>query len=206
MLFVYVMLQGSVLDSLALWNQFVEQICDDLKYAIQNIFGISTDLEHSHLNYDLHLLNEGCFQYDQIIAFFGLPASSFSWGNIVSNNFIQAELAYDSINEAQECDDVVNRMNSEQQRVFVIITSQVESSFNTVCFFLHNLAGIEKTFLYTAICHHFQAQGKVVLCVTASDIAALLLPEGTTAHFQFKIPIKCFQDSVCSIQHGTNLA
>ena len=75
------------------------------------------------MNYSLHLLNEGCLQHDWTIAFFGLPASSFSWGNIAGNNLIQTELAYDSTNEAQECDDAVNRMNPEQQEVFVIITS-----------------------------------------------------------------------------------
>ena len=113
-LFVCAILQGSVLDSLALWNQFAEQICDDLKHTIQNISDIPTDLKHSHLNYDLYLLNEGCLQYDWIIAFFGLPASSFSWGNIASNNLIQTELAYNSTDEAQKHNETVNKMNPEQ--------------------------------------------------------------------------------------------
>ena len=59
-LFVYVILQKSVLDSLALWNQFAEQICDDLKHVIQNISSIFINLKHLHLNYDLHLLNKDC--------------------------------------------------------------------------------------------------------------------------------------------------
>ena len=113
-LFVCAILQKSVLDSLALWNQFVKQICDNLKHAIWNISDILTDLKHSHLNYNLYLLNEDCLQHDWIIAFFDFLALSFLWGNIASNNLIQAELTYNPANEAQKCDDAVNRMNSKQ--------------------------------------------------------------------------------------------
>ena len=66
--------------------------------------------------------------------------------------------------------------------MFIIITFQVKSSFNTAHFFLHNSADTEKTFLYTAICHHFQVQRKIVLYVTTLDITALLLSEKTITH------------------------
>lgn len=46
----------------------------------------------------------------------------------------------------------------------------------------------------------------VVLCVASSDIAALLLPGGRTAHSWFKIPLNTTSVSICNISKGIPLA
>ena len=47
--------------------------------------------------------------------------------------------------------------------------------------------------------HTLRAQGKIVLCVASSGIAALILRGGRTAHSTFRIPIDVHEDTVCEI-------
>ncbi|XP_074359717.1 uncharacterized protein LOC141699785 [Apium graveolens] len=49
-------------------------------------------------------------------------------------------------------------------------------------------------------------EGKIVLSVAVSEIAATLLPGGRTAHSRFKIPLKLDQSSIAGIKHGTYIA
>ena len=64
-------------------------------------------------------------------------------------------------------------------------------------FFLQGAGGTGKTFLYRAIYGHLQ--GKSVLCVAFSRIAATLLPNGRTAHSQFKIPLYIDDSTGCNV-------
>ncbi|KAF8752546.1 Helitron helicase-like domain at N-terminus [Rhizoctonia solani] len=50
------------------------------------------------------------------------------------------------------------------------------------------------------------AQGKIVICVASSGLAALLLPGGKTSHSVFKIPIEIKEDSTCNISKRSELA
>ena len=72
-------------------------------------------------------------------------------------------------------------------------------------FILHGPAGSGKTFLYNCLCSHLQVQGKIVLCVASSGIAALLLPGGRTAHSRFKIPLSNILNAVCNITSNYHL-
>ncbi|XP_057760286.1 uncharacterized protein LOC130980645 [Arachis stenosperma] len=51
-----------------------------------------------------------------------------------------------------------------------------------------------------------RSEGHIVLNVTSSGIASLLLPNGRTAHFRFKIPLDINEDSICCIKQGSLLA
>ncbi|XP_074374279.1 uncharacterized protein LOC141714673 [Apium graveolens] len=48
-------------------------------------------------------------------------------------------------------------------------------------------------------------EGKIVLPVAGSGIAATLLPGGRTAHSRFKIPLKLDQSSIVGIKHSTDI-
>ncbi|XP_074346511.1 uncharacterized protein LOC141685302 [Apium graveolens] len=52
----------------------------------------------------------------------------------------------------------------------------------------------------------FRSEGKIVLPVVGSGIAAAFLPSGRTAHSRFKIPLKLDQSSIVGIEHGTYIA
>jgi len=50
-----------------------------------------------------------------------------------------------------------------------------------------------------------RSEGKIVIAVASSGIAALLLPGGRTAHSRFQIPINVTDNSTCGIKQGSHL-
>ncbi|WZZ24155.1 hypothetical protein YC2023_007556 [Brassica napus] len=66
--------------------------------------------------------------------------------------------------------------------------------------------GTGKTFLYQTIISTLRSMKQIVLPVASSGIAALLLPNGRTAHSRFNIPLKLDEDKLCNIKPGTMLA
>jgi chromosomal replication initiation ATPase DnaA len=62
-------------------------------------------------------------------------------------------------------------------------------------FFLQGYASTGKTFLYNAICNHFRAKEKIIICVASLNIAALFLPGGSTSHSRFYIPLNFIQNN-----------
>jgi hypothetical protein len=96
-------------------------------------------------------------------------------------------------------------MNPEQLSAHNQIVQSAEQGLGK-CFFLHGPGGTGKTFVYNTVCHTLRAQGKVVLCVASSGIAALLLDGGRTSHSRFKIPIQVHESSTCSIKKNSKEA
>ncbi|CAI0552758.1 unnamed protein product [Linum tenue] len=73
-------------------------------------------------------------------------------------------------------------------------------------FFLYGHGGTGKTYLYNTIVAKLRSQQKIVLVVASSGIAATLLPDGSTGHSRFKIPIEIDGFSTCKVKKGTHLA
>ncbi|XP_013607568.1 PREDICTED: uncharacterized protein LOC106314194 [Brassica oleracea var. oleracea] len=66
--------------------------------------------------------------------------------------------------------------------------------------------GTGKTFLYQTIISRLCSRKQIVRPVASSGIAALLLPNGRTAHSRFNIPLKIDEDKLCNIKPGMMLA
>jgi Primosomal protein N'' (replication factor Y) - superfamily II helicase len=92
--------------------------------------------------------------------------------------------------------------NADQQAAFDEIMAAIESKSGQ-CFFLHGPGGTGKTFIYNTLCCALHAQGKIVICVASSGIAALILMGGRTSHFRLKIPIEIHEKSTCSIKKNS---
>ena len=60
-------------------------------------------------------------------------------------------------------------------------------------------------YLWRTLIAKVRSQKKIVLSVASSGIAALLLPNGKTAHSRFKIPLNLHQTSCCYINYRTDL-
>ena len=58
-LFVTALLFESICNQLALWNQFKDNICDDLKYQLeqQNLFHLGASISNAHIDYGLFLIS-----------------------------------------------------------------------------------------------------------------------------------------------------
>jgi hypothetical protein len=62
-------------------------------------------------------------------------------------------------------------------------------------FFVDELGGAGKTFLYGCLLNKVRSIGDITLSMASSGIAALLLEGGYTAHSRFKIPVASLYDS-----------
>ncbi|XP_057745360.1 uncharacterized protein LOC130963244 [Arachis stenosperma] len=70
-------------------------------------------------------------------------------------------------------------------------------------FFVYGHGGTGKTFLWNLMSVEIHSRGDIVLNVTSSGIASLLLPNGRTAHSRFKISLNITEDSECNIKPGS---
>jgi len=73
------------------------------------------------------------------------------------------------------------------------------------CFFVYGSGGTGKTYVWKAIIAALHSKGKIILSVTSSEIAALLLPLGKTTHSMFKIPINATDASYCFLSKHSEL-
>ena len=122
------------------------------------------------------------------------------------NPLIAAEQAYDQDEQAATLTKQLLQLNTGQQSAFDTIVQAVDTNPEQAHFFVQGPAGTGKTFLWTALCHQYHSQGKVVLCIASSGIASLLLPGGLTAHSWFNIPLNCTSTSTCQIFTQSSLA
>ena len=60
--------------------------------------------------------------------------------------------------------------------------------------------GCGKSLFVNGVTWHLRSQGKIVINVAASALAATLLPGGRTAHSAFRIPIPTTSDSYCGLK------
>jgi ATP-dependent DNA helicase PIF1 len=87
---------------------------------------------------------------------------------------------------------------ADQRAAFDAVFNAVQQQSGQL-FFVDGPGGSGKTFLYNQLCAALRLDGKIVLCVASSGIAAILLPGGRTAHSRFKIPFHLTENSVCAI-------
>ncbi|XP_074323398.1 uncharacterized protein LOC141660318 [Apium graveolens] len=96
-------------------------------------------------------------------------------------------------------------LNSRQVDVYNAVVDNVNKNKGGM-FFVYGSGGCGKAFLWQTLCSRFRSEGKIVLPVAGSEIAATLLPGGRTTHSRFKIPHKLDQSSIAGIKYGTNIA
>jgi hypothetical protein len=73
-------------------------------------------------------------------------------------------------------------------------------------FFVYGSGGTGKTFVWTTLLSRLRGQGKIVLGVTSSGIASLLLLGGRTTHSRFKILIDLHDESTYNITQQMKVA
>uniref|UniRef100_A0A453HZ89 ATP-dependent DNA helicase n=1 Tax=Aegilops tauschii subsp. strangulata TaxID=200361 RepID=A0A453HZ89_AEGTS len=123
----------------------------------------------------------------------------------INNRLVNEELNYDKDSLIIEHTELLQKLNQDQRMAFDVITESVSSSCGKLIF-VHGYGGTGKTFLWKAVTTKLRSEGKIVLAVASSDIAALLLQGGRIAHSRFHIPLKITNESTCNIKQGTFLA
>lgn len=121
------------------------------------------------------------------------------------NRLLSEEYGYNRLEMEKQHDQLFPNLNKEQLEVYQAIVDSVHSGKGGL-FFVYGSGGCGKTFLWKTLCCGLRSQGKIVLPVASSGIAATLLTGGRTSHSRFHIPLKLDQCSTAGIKHGTDIA
>ena len=96
-------------------------------------------------------------------------------------------------------DVLIPQFSDEQHAAMRQILTAIEQDHDTKLFGLLASAGCGKTLFANALAAHLRAEHRSVLCVAASGLAAILLQEGSTAHSALKIPIPANETTMCNL-------
>jgi hypothetical protein len=111
---------------------------------------------------------------------------------------VQEKLAYDQHSLTIDVDNAEDRFNDDQRSTYESILNVMTNKEGKL-FFVYDNGGIGKTFVWTTFLSCLRGQGKIVLAITSSGIASLLLLGDRTAHSRFKIPIDLHSELTCNI-------
>uniref|UniRef100_A0A0D3BRM1 ATP-dependent DNA helicase n=1 Tax=Brassica oleracea var. oleracea TaxID=109376 RepID=A0A0D3BRM1_BRAOL len=121
---------------------------------------------------------------------------------------------YDVAEETLRHVSQYNLLNAQQRAIYESVLDSVDKKDGKLFFVhgargtgktVHGAGGTRKTFLYQTIISRLRSRKQIVLPVASSGIAALLLPNGKTAHSRFNITLKLDEDKLCKIKPGTML-
>ena len=128
------------------------------------------------------------------LSFFNLPQVPSSYvprAGQSDNTLIAQELAFDTTEQREQCDNSVSKMNAEQLSVFDFICSSIDRNdpMESNVLFVDAPGGTGKTFLFNAILSKYRSDKQICLALASSGIASILLKGGRTGHSRFKIPL-----------------
>ncbi|TFK17038.1 hypothetical protein FA15DRAFT_555432, partial [Coprinopsis marcescibilis] len=133
-----------------------------------------------------------------------LPLPQFNWAAMLGNPLIREQHVYNPEDQSRLAAERIATFNPEQRSAFNQILHAIDNRSGQ-SFFLHGPGGTGKTYIYNTLCYHLRGQGRIVLCVASSGIAALLLMGGRTSHSTFRVPILIHESSLCSITKNSDL-
>jgi hypothetical protein len=208
-LFVVALLHGSLAEPKALWEQFRAAICDDLPHRLSRLDDwpeTSSQRSAQQWDYGLWLLSQMLQESHNTLTEFGMDEPTTNWGPIISA--VEAEENDTAVRERfrTTAEEMYRMFNDDQRAVFDRITEKLYEQPQFAHFYVQGAGGTGKTFLYRALHADARSKGLTVLCVASSGIAAVLLPDGRTAHSQFRIPLNVDDNSVCDIKLQSKLA
>ena len=119
-------------------------------------------------------------------------------------NFQHFEAEEEQVYDEAEGTRMLQSLTDTQREHYDKIVNAVQSNEGH-CFFLDGPGGSGKSYLYQTLTHNLRAQGRSVLCVASTGIAATII-QGMTAHKQFGIPVPCHENSTSKIRPNSKEA
>jgi hypothetical protein len=178
-LFARIILEGY--PALPLWNSFKDSIAIDF---IQTLHSYEQGINHTLQQIEEFIQDSGRRLQD-----FGLPRPIYHSPEVL--NELEAFSNRLSILRANALTALAT-MNLEQQSLLSTIYNAI-TNLNPQTFFspifIEGRPGRGKTFLMNAIVNILRSEGKIILVVGTSALAASLYERGRTAHSLFEIPI-----------------
>jgi hypothetical protein len=116
------------------------------------------------------------------------------------------EYIYDHHLCITESTAIIKNFTAEQHAAMVECCAATEQDqWQMNVFNLISSGGTGKSNFVNGVTWHLRSEGKIVLNVAASSLAASVLTSGRTAHSCFGIPIPCSSSSFCNLKHKERL-
>jgi len=187
--FAMLLINRTVQNAVGLFHMFAENLCEDGEVnastcasALQAIELIMADHGRSLTDSDYGFSLPENENHDHDLTAAVLRRHTFGYAECIEKR-----------------DDIVNRFTSEQQGAMETILASVHSGGPNV-FCVLAAAGCGKSWFVNGLTWHLRSEGKIVLNVAASALAATLLLSGQTAHSTFKLPIPATDTSWCNFK------
>ncbi|XP_074361109.1 uncharacterized protein LOC141701328 [Apium graveolens] len=207
-LFVHIIVNCKVTDLKTLWSTHWKSMVDDIllrrRQSCPNTLFALNDMELQF--YALGEIDELLWSVGKSLKKFDqLPQPPRSYLNNGTNNLIIEETSYDTMKMEYETAKLLQECTEEQGKIYDVVIQSIDTNVGGI-FFVYGSGGCGKTFLWRTLICKLRSQGKIVLPVASSGIAATLMPGGRTAHSRFKIPIVLDECSTCNIAHDSDVA
>ena len=184
-LFAYICVFCSPSDVKELWEQFKNDLSEDFKR--DNTEVISFGLALGEIEEILSAHGTNCLK-------FHLPPG------ITQSCKTLIEYSHEeNFNKGRE---FYSKLNNEQKNI-VDNVLQIVKSGCAHSWYIDGPGGTGKTFLYKCITYILRSEGKIVLPVAWTGIAATLIEGGRTAHSTFKFSVPLTSMSSSSIRHNS---
>ncbi|KAK9724002.1 hypothetical protein RND81_05G040500 [Saponaria officinalis] len=207
-LFTTILLFCEVTDPKTLWAAHWEKLSDDILPRQRRRMGVEdlTLSEEQIKNYALYelelILNRNNRSLKQFPDF---PLPDCLLLQVSENRLILEQQDYNKQEMSIQADHMEAKLNDDQKKVFSDVIGSVQKNQGGL-YFVYGSGGTGKTYLWKTIITRMRSQGRIVLAVASSGIAALLLIAGRTAHSRFEIPLNVNDSTTCRIDHGSDLA
>mmetsp|Transcript_13935 Transcript_13935/g.25805 ORF Transcript_13935/g.25805 Transcript_13935/m.25805 type:complete len:831 (-) Transcript_13935:1923-4415(-) len=198
-LFASLLFFGQPADPSALWDKHKDAMTEDIRRTHQHA---PTAYRLAAIQINASLQSFGT-SWDQIS---GLPHFDLTANDADDSFALREELNAYHHDDLQQSASRVDMLNYGQREAFTTVLEAVNGNSQTNMFFLDGPGGTGKTFLYETLAATIRLDGRIVLTVASSGIAALLLQGGRTAHSRFKIPLNLTSTSTCNIAANSDLA
>ncbi|POS82785.1 hypothetical protein EPUL_003993 [Erysiphe pulchra] len=210
--FAAAIMHSAIISPQDLWDRFKIPFTDDCLWRMRTL-GDRVDAPPSSWTEEECRFDFGLWLLEENLGHLGLDWQTaritgprHRWIVREENALIVEAMDVDRESEAAMHSSVLTILSTGQRTAYDTIVSSIERGLGDSVFFLQGAAGTGKKILYKTLCGLYKSQSKIVLCVASSEIAALLLPNGRTAHSVFRIPLDCLGNAVCNIGGQNHLA
>ena len=188
-LFALICIFASPSNIQTIWEKHRESLMEDFVYSNQH----QPDCDHC-INLALQDIQETLVVHGKKCDDFGLPTPTMT-------PFYNARNNYNPLDEELKGLEMSCNLNTEQAAAFeAVCDATMDASPSPKCFFIDGPGGSGKTYLYKTLISTMLGEGKVVLPVASTGLAANLLPSGRTYHSQYKLPVPLVENSVSSMR------
>ncbi|CAN1760455.1 hypothetical protein LINPERHAP1_LOCUS7531 [Linum perenne] len=199
--FVNLLLYCQVSNPSELFHRWWETMSDDFAYRFRQLATIPNADPPSRLlwNQVLESLQNILRSHSTSLENFHLPSPDPGFHDLAAKNLISHHSRYNCQHEAATAQRLRETLNERQEIAYKEIMTSIDNNDGKL-FFLYGHGGIGKTYLYKCIISEIRSRGRIALVVASSSIATTLLPDASTTHSLFKIPLEVYQKGTQQVE------